>query len=70
MSDAGVSSERKQKTPEEKAKWAAYIRGYRARKKLASGARLELERVMVTETAEPQSSPVAPHLGPHGYPAD
>ena len=57
MNDAGVSSERKQKTPEEKAKWAAYIRGYRARKKLASGEVLELNRVM---NPEPQSSPTSP----------
>ena len=63
------SSEPKQpRTAEEKAKLADYMRSYRKRKKLATAPAIAIGSDMGTPDAG--SSPVAAHLGPHGYPAD
>ena len=69
------SSEPKERTPEQKAKWAAYIREYRRRRKLATGAKNGLGVNPPSAEAEnaPSGLPDAQtvvHLGPHGYPAD
>lgn len=53
MNDAGASSEPKERTAEQKAKWAAYIRSYRKRKKLAAGHLIAIENSEVSP--EPQS---------------
>lgn len=56
-------------------KWNAYMRDYRRRKKLATGAKNEAgvgEGMGEAENA-PSGHPDAQtvvHLGPHGYPAD
>lgn len=54
MSESIVNSEPKERTAEQKAKWAAYIRSYRKRKKLAAGHLITIENSEVP--TEPQSS--------------
>ena len=50
--------QKREKSPEEKAKWAAYIREYRKRRKLAAGA--VRDSGIETGADSGQSSPVAP----------
>ena len=50
--------QKREKSPEEKAKWAAYIREYRKRRKLAAGAVRDSE--IETGADSGQSSPVVP----------
>ena len=56
MSDAGVSSEPKERTPEQKAKWAAYIRQYRKNRRIK-------ENLAAGETIAIGNSPASPDEG-------